>query len=444
MPHPAFGEKPYPQFGTDGARGTADTFTADFNFAVGLAAGNHFADAGDTMYLTGDTRASSARIMQQVGAGLTAAGVSVAYVDTMPTPGLMYTTAQGERAAGGIMVTASHNPAQDNGVKIVNGGGEKLDDATQHEITKLIVDGAPERAGGSIGFDAGARGRYEDFLVETAAGEDMGGLHIAIDTAHGAASGIAERVFTRLGANVLPLFDTPNGLNINQECGATHTAPLQARVAAANGKLVGAALDGDADRLMMVDERGNLLTGDHILYILAKTQGLTKVVATSMTNMGAERAMAHSDPAIQLIRTDVGDRYVLEGMYAEDALLGGEQSGHIIMRQFLHAGDGLLAAIQTMRAVHDSGKPLSWWYDQVPMFDQSLVNIPLANRDLLQHPDVRAFDAAVAEEFGTNGRLLLRPSGTEPLLRVMVESDDAHAKAERIAGKLQALLASLR
>lgn len=441
MSHPEFGAKPFPQFGTDGARSSAENFTPGFNLAVGLAAGNYFANPGEKMYVTGDPRRSSPDIMQQIGVGLMAAGVHVTYLDTMPTPGLMHATLHDRDVAGGIMVTASHNSAKDNGIKIVDSEGAKLGDDVQRELKKLIVDGAPKRPGGRFGFDSSPLDRYKDFLVASAEGSDLEGVRIALDTANGAASGIAEEVFTQLGARVLPLFDSPDGLNINERCGATHTEPLQARVKTEGKGMVGAAFDGDADRLMMVDEQGRQVDGDRILYILAKTGGYNKVVATSMSNLGTERALAASN--IDLIRTDVGDRYVLEGMYAEDAMVGGEQSGHIIMRKFLHAGDGMLAAIQTMRAVRESGKPLSWWYDQVPMLDQSLVNIELSDKDLLQHAYVVAFIEEVAASFGNDGRVLLRPSGTEPLVRVMVEADGADDKARQIADGLKAVLARI-
>jgi phosphoglucosamine mutase len=426
-------------FGTDGVRGLAGEYPLDEAGArrIGMAVGTHFAEPGQQILIGCDTRESSASLVEQVSAGLQATGVNVISVDVLPTPGLAYLTGQGEFVAG-VMITASHNPYQYNGIKVFDGHGHKLTDETEAILNKLTIDGVAERGSGSSSAKSDLVQQYEDFLIDTADGLDLAGLPIAVDCANGAASGLAERVFERLGAVVTPLFDQPDGRNINDHCGATDISGLQQTVTAKQLEL-GIALDGDADRLIMVDERGREVKGDYLLYLLAVVRQTNGVVATVMSNLGFELALQKR--GIALKRTDVGDRYVLEGLRETGYKLGGEQSGHIIFPLVLSTGDGLLAAVQTLRAVQTSHKSLAEWCDEVELLPQALVNIPLIDKSLLERPAVQEFIAAQTDQLAGQGRILIRPSGTEPLARVMVEAADAQVVAERIAEQLKELLA---
>jgi len=375
-----------------------------------------------------------------LAAGVTATGANVEVVGVIPTPGLAYLTRESDAAAG-IMVTASHNKYSDNGVKVFDRTGGKLTDETETTMNGMITGGVAGR--GSFGSWLHSTERvvgYENFLVASAEGTDLTGMRIAVDSANGAASGIAARVFTRLGADVMAVADKPDGRNINAGCGATHTEMLEETVVE-NGLDLGVALDGDADRLMLVDGLGRKFDGDHIMYTLATAGGHDGVVATVMTNLGAEQAMRGN--GIDVIRAGVGDRYVLEGLRESGYRLGGEQSGHIILPERLATGDGMLAAIQAIRAVRESGLSLAEWRDQVELLPQALVNIPVPDKRLLGHESVRAYIDEVTDRLGGNGRVLIRPSGTEPLARVMVESPDAHEAAMAAAAGLERLLAGL-
>lgn len=427
-------------FGTDGVRGLAGEYPLDRAgaTAIGKAVGTQFAEAGQQVVIGCDTRESSAQLVADLTAGLTAVGVNVVSAGVLPTPGLAYVTREHDQFVAGVMVTASHNPYQFNGVKVFDQQGDKLSDEAEAALNRLIVEGVPERGQGTASADAHLVQVYEDFLVASAPGFDFAGQTVAVDTANGAASGLAERVLIRLGATVTPLFDQPDGQNINAGCGATDLTALQKVVTEQNLSL-GIALDGDADRVMMVDERGREVKGDYLLYLLAVVRKTPGVVATVMSNLGFEQALKAK--GIDLKRTDVGDRYVLESLRETGYMLGGEQSGHIIFPLVLATGDGLLAAVQAVRAVGTSGKSLAEWCDEVPLVPQALVNIPLADKTLLERPAVQAFLAEQAAALGDTGRLLIRPSGTEPLVRVMVEAPNAQAKAGQIATQLQELLA---
>jgi phosphoglucosamine mutase len=402
-----------------------------------MAVGTHFASPGEQIVIGCDTRESSAQIVSDLTAGLVAVGVEVVMAGVIPTPGLAYLTREGEQYVAGVMVTASHNPYAHNGIKVFDRSGNKLTDDTEATLNTLIKDGVPEKQPGVSRADETLLQHYEDFLVASAPGLNLDGIRIAIDSANGAASGLAARIFGRLGATVTPLFDKPDGRNINAHCGATDTAALIDRVVADKLSL-GIALDGDADRVIMVDSEGREVKGDYLLYILAVTGQCQGVVATVMSNLGFELALKRRDIALK--RTDVGDRYVLEGLNQTGYKLGGEQSGHIIFPELLATGDGLLAAVQTLRAIGSSDKNLAQWCDEVNLLPQALVNIPLSNKALLDSPEVQAFIDVQTDQFAGKGRVLIRPSGTEPLARVMVEADDAQSVAQRIAAELEKLL----
>ncbi|MDO8265680.1 MAG: phosphoglucosamine mutase, partial [Candidatus Saccharibacteria bacterium] len=315
--------------------------------------------------------------------------------------------------------------------------GGKLPDSTENELNNLIDSEIPNRETGVSNTDTSLVAKYEDYLVETMNNDNLEGLNIVLDSANGATSGVAMRVFERLKANVLTIFDDPDGININDHCGATDTIALQSTVL--DKKLdCGAAFDGDGDRLIMVDSKGRQMDGDYIMYILANTDTHSGVVATIMSNMGLEIALNKQN--IKLHRTVVGDRYVLEGLEDTGYYLGGEQSGHIILPKLSTTGDGLLAAIQTLRFVAKSKKTLDEWHDELKLLPQFLVNIPLADKTLLEREDIKEYISKQSMELQNNGRLLIRPSGTEPKARVMVESPDAEERAKEIAETLTKLM----
>jgi phosphoglucosamine mutase len=405
--------------------------------SIGAAVGTYFAGPGQTIIIGCDTRESSPKLVADLAAGLTKVGVQVTLVGIITTPGLAYLTREGSYVAG-VMVTASHNPFTYNGVKVFDGQGGKLDDATEAALNNLIVTGVVDRPGGDLTRDSQLTNKYVNFLIHSVEGLDLTGLRLAVDTANGSASAIAANVLTKLGASVTSLFNTPNGTNINDGCGATNTAVLQQTVLNNNLDL-GIAFDGDADRIMLVDNQGRECNGDHILYLLAVAEGAQGVVATVMSNLGLEQALQRN--GVQLSRAQVGDRYVLEGLRATGYSLGGEQSGHIIFPDLLMTGDGLLAAVQVLHVLHGANTTLAGWRDEVIMLPQALINIAVSDKTLLDSPAVQAFIAAETALLGSSGRLLIRPSGTEPLARVMVEANDAQATADRIASKLQELLA---
>lgn len=426
-------------FGTDGVRGIAGEYPLDQVGAtkIGRAVGTHFAEAGQGIVLACDPRESSADLVQYVSDGLAQVGVNVVFVGVIPTPGLAYITRENDEFVAGVMITASHNPSEYNGIKVFDRNGDKLPDSTEATLNSLIENGVEDRPAGQQTKNSELVKSYEDFLVNSAGGFRLEGVRIAVDSANGAASGIAARVFERLGAEVTAMFDTPDGKNINEVCGATDTRQLQSKVKADNLDL-GIALDGDADRLVLIDDQGREVKGDHIMYILALSRGLKGVVVTVMSNLGFRRSLQSKGVAIE--ETAVGDRYVLEGLAKTGYSLGGEQSGHIILYDLLKTGDGLLAAVMTVKAVAESNRSLSDWYDEVELLPQALVNIQLKDKNLLNTADVKQFIDDVTTELGDKGRLLIRPSGTEPLARVMVEAPDADNKAKNIADNLQKLL----
>jgi phosphoglucosamine mutase len=427
-------------FGTDGVRGLAGEYPLDAEGAkrIGMAVGTHFAQPGQKIVIAGDPRESSAQIIQDITDGLKAVGIVVITVGVLPTPGLAYLTREHEEFVAGVMVTASHNPYQYNGVKVFDGNGDKLPDATEATLNQLITEGVPERPGGHSIAGNKFITEYEDFLVASAQGLQLTEFKVAIDAANGAASGIAERVFTRLGAQVTALSDKPDGRNINDHCGATDTKSL-CQTVVSQQLAAGIAVDGDADRIMMVDAQGRELNGDYLMYLLAVSNMLGGVVATVMSNLGFEKALAQH--GIKLERVKVGDRYVLEGLQKTDFELGGEQSGHMIFPELLATGDALLAAVQIVQVLHNTHKTLAEWRDEVTMLPQALVNLEVSDKSAMERPAIQQYIAEQIEALGDTGRILIRPSGTEPLVRVMVEAPQADELAHSIAEKLQELLA---
>ncbi len=434
-------------FGTDGIRGAVGSeITVDLALALGRAVGQRFGGRATSVVLGRDTRRSGEMLTAALAAGLAATGTDVLDLGVVTTPCLVDAS---RSHAAGIMVSASHNPAPDNGLKVVV-DGRKADDEAEAELERLIGDAgaAPTRPNAELGRIRGDAARveaaidaYRRRLVE-AAGTAFAGLRLAVDCANGSASAIAPELFRSLGAEVTVLFASPDGTNINQGCGSTHPERLAQTVAEA-GLDLGLALDGDADRLIAADERGNLVDGDAIMGICALARlgdGSLRnsvLVVTVMSNGGLERAVREAGGRI--IRTAVGDRNVLEAMEREDATLGGEQSGHIIFRDRSTTGDGLLTAIELVRAVRHARLPLSTLAGRIPRLPQVVINSVASRRD--DWEDDRDFAAAVdraTAEIGDRGRILVRPSGTEPKIRIMVEGDDA-GEIERIARELATL-----
>jgi phosphoglucosamine mutase len=363
-------------------------------------------------------------------AGILSVGGDCIRAGVIPTPGLAYLVRTMDCCAG-AMISASHNPVADNGIKFFAGDGFKLPDAVEDEIESLIGDeqfSFPQPVGEQIGrvtMDGDCAGRYLSFLEEQAEDLDLTGLTLVIDCAHGAASQIAPRLFTTLGARVQSINNEPNGININAGCGSTHTAPLQQAVPDLKADL-GLAFDGDADRLIAVDEQGNVVDGDQIMVVcgLSRKQKGTlpgnRVVVSVMSNLGLREAFQGA--GIETPETRVGDRYILEEMRRSRAVLGGEQSGHIIFLDRTTTGDGLLTALELLKVVRGSGQPLSKLAGQMNRFPQVLVNVRVQNKHALNGNQVIAEAVCRAEQqLAGRGRILVRPSGTEPLVRVMGE-----------------------
>ncbi|MDP9244062.1 MAG: phosphoglucosamine mutase [Chloroflexota bacterium] len=433
-------------FGTDGIRGRANVdITPALALALGRAVGSRVAGPGSSVALGQDTRRSGEMLVDALAAGLVAEGVDVARLGVVTTPCLVFATTIGRHAAG-VMVSASHNPAEDNGLKVVV-DGRKVDDEAEADLERLIGAGAagegvPNHRIGRMGTDPAAIEGYTAHLTD-AAGDVFAGLRVAIDCANGSAAVIAPGLFTGLGAEVRVLCADPDGTNINVGCGSTHPEPL-AELVVSEGFDLGLAFDGDADRLIAVDERGAIVDGDAIMGICALQRLASAslrndlLVATVMSNGGLERAIRRAGG--RMIRTPVGDRNVLEAMELHDAVLGGEQSGHIIFRDQATTGDGLLTAIELVRAWRSSGvAALSELAGQIPRLPQVMLNSAARRRD--EWSEDGAFAAAVADaeaQLADRGRILVRPSGTEPKLRIMVEGDEQD-EIDRIARELAQL-----
>lgn len=433
-------------FGTDGIRGRAGEhpMTPSFAVALGEATAQLLRSQGRSrpkVVVGRDTRRSGAMLSGALSAGLAAMGAEVIDVGVMPTPGVS-TLLLALGADAGAVISASHNPFDDNGIKLFGAHGGKLSDAEEAELEALLAAPSERLSGpelGAIRSEAGAGERYLEALLEHAPFLD--GMRVGLDCAHGAASQLAPKLFTKIGARLDVIHADPNGVNINAGCGSTHPEALMKRVQKL-GLDVGVTFDGDADRALLVDARGRLVSGDHILAICAIGQRLPKIVVTHMTNLGVERYL--EGHGIELERVAVGDRYVLEALQRQGLTLGGEQSGHVLFLDRAPTGDGMLTALMALAALRTSGKRLEEWVDDIPIFPQALVNVrvqPGTQRELLES---KALGAAIAEAegaLGAFGRVLVRASGTEPLIRVMVEAasqaavDEWTQALERVVAK---------
>ena len=438
-------------FGTDGIRGTVGQapITADFTLklahAVGRVLKRH--EAKPTVLVGKDTRISGYMLESALESGFNSAGVDVVLLGPLPTPGVAYLT-RAQRASLGVVISASHNPFEDNGIKFFSAQGTKLSDAWERDVEATLrqdpvwVDSA--NLGKSRRLDDAA-GRYIEFCKSTFANNlTLRGLRIVVDAANGAAYQIAPKVFHELGAEVIAIGCSPDGLNINKGFGATHPEALIAAVKAHRAD-VGIALDGDADRLQMVDADGRLFNGDEVLYLmvddrLRRGEAVPGVVGTLMTNMAVELALQAR--GVPLVRAKVGDRYVLEELEKNKWLLGGEGSGHLLALDQHTTGDGLISALQVLQTSVRSGKSLAELLNGVTLFPQTLINIRLKpGQDWQTSAMLESETRAVEAELGQNGRVLIRASGTEPLVRVMVEARDpvqAKACAQRIANTILA------
>ena len=424
-------------FGTDGVRGVAGvkSMSAAFVFKLGAATAEVLsAKRGATFIIGMDTRQSCHMLKHAMSAGLTSRGAKVLDVGIIPTPGVSY-LCQHLSADAGVVISASHNPFADNGIKLFNNKGEKLADEVEIAIEATLdkLDDLPDVTGSEVGisesYDNGAA-EYMAYLKKHS--PDLSGMRIALDCANGAAYALAPELFKSLGASIEVLHAEPDGLNINVECGSTHPESLQAFVVEKDMDL-GICFDGDADRSLLVDSKGRMVTGDHILAICGITRKEPAVVSTLMGNMGSELYIKEHGLAFD--RADVGDRYVKEMLLEKDLLLGGEQSGHILYLDIAPTGDGMLNALQVLKSVKESGKFLEEWVDDIPLFPQTLVNVRVPAE--LKH-NIAALDKVQAKiveaeaELAGLGRINLRPSGTEALVRVMVEGKE-QAMIERIA-----------
>jgi phosphoglucosamine mutase len=439
-------------FGTDGIRGTANQppMTAEIALRLGLAAGGYFTrgDHRHRVVIGKDTRLSGYMLEPALTAGFIAMGMDVTLLSPLPTPGVAMLT-RSLRADLGVMISASHNPYEDNGIKLFGPDGYKLSDEIELAIEERMRAGsdnglaAPSQLGRAVRLE-GARGRYIEALkASLPRGMTLNGLKIVIDCANGAAYGVAPQVLWELGADVVELGTTPNGFNINARCGSTHPEAMCAAVLE-HGADLGIALDGDADRIVLADERGELIDGDQILALLAQSwqaEALLRgggIVGTTMSNLGLERYL-HSR-GLTLHRTQVGDRYVVEHMRASGHNLGGEQSGHIIMTDFATTGDGLLAGLQILAVMRRQDRPMSAFGRAFAPLPQRLHNCRLNGGQPLEQAEVRRCIAAAELRLDGHGRMLVRPSGTEPLVRVMVEADDEALLAavlDEVAGTIQ-------
>lgn len=440
-------------FGTDGVRGTANMYpmTADMALRLGAAAGRYFRRDGSAAHrvvIGKDTRLSGYMFENALTAGFTSTGMNVFLLGPVPTPAVgMLTTSL--RADVGVMISASHNPHHDNGIKFFGPDGFKLSDEAELEIEKLVDEGVEAAQAVNIGrakrIDDG-RFRYNERVKATLpAGRRFDGLKVVIDCANGAAYKTAPEVLWELGADIIPVGVAPTGLNINEKCGSTDTR-LAAETVVAHGADVGICLDGDADRVMIIDEKGRVADGDQIMALLAArwaAEGRLRqgtLVASVMSNLGLERFLAARD--LRLERAAVGDRYVVEKMREGGFNLGGEQSGHIVMTDYATTGDGLLAALHFLAALADEGRPASEMVHQFDTVPQMLKNVRYsAGSTPLDAENVRKVIAAAEARLNGSGRLLIRKSGTEPLIRVMAECEDEALLAQvvdDIVGAVQA------
>jgi len=437
-------------FGTDGIRGTVgqEPITPDFMLRLGHAVGRVLRAGGarPTVVIGKDTRISGYMIESALEAGFVSAGVDVLLAGPVPTPAVAYLT-RALRLDLGVVISASHNPFDDNGVKFFSAKGEKLPDDWEHAV-EAALDAAPQwvdsAALGKARRIDDASGRYIEFCKGTVPHTlSLRGMKLVVDGAHGAAYHVAPDVFHELGASVVKIGCAPDGLNINAGVGATAPAALVQAVAEHRADY-GIALDGDGDRLQMVDAQGRLYNGDELLYVLAvdrliQRQPVPGVVGTLMTNMAVEQALRRQ--GVPMVRAKVGDRYILEELSARGWQLGGEGSGHLLALDRHTTGDGIVSALQVLHAVRRSGKPLATLLEGVELFPQTLINVRLRDgADWQRSPALTDARQSVESELGDGGRILIRASGTEPVLRVMVEARDAEF-GRRCAEKLAAVAA---
>ena len=427
-------------FGTDGIRGTVgkDEITPAFMLKLGWAAGKVFAgDEGKQKILIGkDTRISGYMFESAIEAGLSAAGVDVLLLGPMPTPAIAYLT-RTFRASAGIVISASHNPYQDNGIKFFSTEGKKLPDEIELEIERYLdepMDTVPSNLIGKTRKLEDARGRYIEFCKGTFPRQlSLHGLRIVIDCAHGATYSTGPAVFEELGAEVITLGVQPDGLNINLNCGSTHPDALQRKVRELRADL-GIAFDGDGDRVLMVDHEGEVVDGDELIYIIARGKHQAGelsggVVGTLMSNYGLELAL--NQLGVGFARAKVGDRYVMELLGEKGWHLGGESSGHIVCLDKTTTGDGIVSALQVLAVMISLDKSLAELKGGMEKMPQKMINVKLPDkRDVMGNPSVQTAVKAVEERLAGRGRVLLRPSGTEPLIRVMVEGDDPEEVAQ--------------
>ncbi|SEJ45007.1 phosphoglucosamine mutase [Bhargavaea ginsengi] len=435
-------------FGTDGVRGVANEgLTPELAFKLGRYGGyiltKHASDKPQVL-IGRDTRISGQMLENALVAGLLSIGADVMLLGVISTPGVAYLT-RAMSADAGVMISASHNPVEDNGIKFFGGDGYKLSDEQEAEIEELLdkeTDELPRPVGAHLGtvtdYKEGGQ-KYIQYLKQTV-DEEFTGIHVALDCAHGATSSLATHLFADLDADISSMGSSPNGLNINDGCGSTHPEVLAGFVREKDAD-IGLAFDGDGDRLIAVDENGQIVNGDQIMFILArhlKEEGrLNKdtVVSTIMSNLGFYKAIGNYD--VKSVKTAVGDRYVVEEMKKNDFNLGGEQSGHIIMLDYNTTGDGLLTALQLVNVLKMTGRTLSDLASDVQMYPQELVNVRVTDKHAVtDNAKVAAVISEVEKDMAGNGRVLVRPSGTEPLVRVMVEAqseEEAASYVSRIA-----------
>jgi phosphoglucosamine mutase len=440
-------------FGTDGVRGVAGEFPLDPKtvHALGAALAGVAArlEPSPEVVIGMDTRESSPWLAGQVAGGLVEHGARVRFAGVTSTPGVAYLTRTCAFVAG-VMISASHNPYRDNGIKIFSHAGYKLPDDQEHAIEQEIfarLEAGVEPAPAQLTPDPGLDRYYIEYLASTVK-HPLAGLPMVVDCGNGAVSGLAPELFERLGAQVTPLFCSPDGRNINLDCGALHVGKLRDAVLAQGAEL-GVAFDGDADRAIFVSRRGKIVDGDAVLLIAARAlhsagrltgpEGVPAVVATVMSNLGLERALAAR--GIRMLRTPVGDKYVLEEMLRSGAVLGGEQSGHVIFSEYATTGDGLLTALRVIEVMKASGQGLDELTEELVIYPQRLVNVRVKSRKPLSElPAVNGEIRAAQQALGDAGRVLVRFSGTEPLARVMIEGPDlaqVEALCARIAAAIQ-------
>ena len=437
-------------FGTDGMRGTVGVapITPDFVLKLAHAVGRVLrkTDPKPTVVIGKDTRISGYMLESALESGFNSAGVDVILLGPLPTPGVAYLT-RAMRASLGVVISASHNPFADNGIKFFSAQGTKLPDAWEVVVEAAVQEPPVWASSADLGKTRrldDAAGRYIEFAKSTFASDlSLKGLKIVVDGAHGAAYHIAPQVLHELGAEVIAIGCAPDGLNINKDVGATHPAALVQAVKDHKAHY-GIALDGDADRLQFVDVTGRLFNGDEVLYMmvaerLERSEKVPGVVGTLMTNMAVELALKAR--GVEFVRAKVGDRYVLEELEKRGWLLGGEGSGHLLALDKHTTGDGIISALQVLQAVQRSGKTMAQMLQDVMLFPQTLINIRLQKDQNWKTPQLDAMVKAIEAELGQTGRVLIRPSGTEPLVRVMVEASNAQqaqACAQRMVDVIKA------